>query len=176
MGPGLQPGMGRSRLSDGQASPQWRNGLVPVAILDRNEHNGYEAPNISATVSVRATMAPRLRVRLQCVQLRDQGWMVPQIAEQLAVSQATVRRALRRVRTGGLDALADQPKSGRPPRLSDHDLGGGWRPHPVSDSRTRARRTGWWVVPAASCSGAGSRARRPHGRFVHRGRKPSRSP
>jgi transposase len=69
-----------------------------------------------------ATMAPRLRVRLQCVQLRDQGWTVPQIAEQLAVSQATVRRALRRVVAGGLDALADRPRAGRPPRLSNHDL------------------------------------------------------
>jgi transposase len=69
-----------------------------------------------------ATMAPRLRVRLRCVQLRDRGWTVPQIAEQLAVSEATVRRMLRRVRTGGLDALADRPRSGRPPRLSDQDL------------------------------------------------------
>jgi transposase len=69
-----------------------------------------------------ATTAPRLRVRLQCVQLRDQGQTVPQIAEHLAVSQATVRRALRRVRTGGLDALADRPRAGRPPRLSEHDL------------------------------------------------------
>jgi transposase len=70
-----------------------------------------------------ATMAPRLRVRLRCVQLRDQGQTVPQVAEQLAVSQATVRRALRRVVAGGLDALADRPRAGRPPRLSDHDLG-----------------------------------------------------
>jgi transposase len=70
-----------------------------------------------------ATMAPRLRVRLQCVQLRDQGQTVPQVAEQLAVSQATVRRALRRVLAGGLDALADRPRAGRPPRLGDHDLG-----------------------------------------------------
>jgi transposase len=69
-----------------------------------------------------AMMAPRLRVRLQCVQLRDQGWAVPQIAQQLAVSEATVRRALRRVVAGGLDALADRPRSGRPPRLSDQDL------------------------------------------------------
>jgi transposase len=69
-----------------------------------------------------ATVAPRLRVRLQYVQLRDQGQMVPRIAEQMAVSQATVRRALRRVRAGGLDALADRPRSGRPSRLSDHDL------------------------------------------------------
>jgi transposase len=70
-----------------------------------------------------AAMPPRLRVRLQCVQLRDQGWTVPQIAEQLAVSEATVRRALRRVVAGGLDALADRPRAGRPPRLTDHDLG-----------------------------------------------------
>jgi transposase len=70
-----------------------------------------------------ATMAPRLRVRLQCVQLRDQGQTVPQVAEQLAVSQATVRRSLRRVVAGGLDALADRPRAGRPPRLGDHDLG-----------------------------------------------------
>ena len=70
-----------------------------------------------------ATLVPRLRVRLQCVQLRDQGWTVPQIAEQLTVSEATVRRALRRVVAGGLDALADRPRTGRPPRLSDQDLG-----------------------------------------------------
>jgi transposase len=69
-----------------------------------------------------ATVAPRLRVRLQGVQLRDQGRAVPKIAEQLAVSQATVRRALRRVRDGGLGALGDRPRSGRPPRLSDQDL------------------------------------------------------
>jgi transposase len=69
-----------------------------------------------------ATAAPRLRVRLQCVHLRDQGRTVPQVAEQLAVSQATVRRALRRVLAGGLDALADRPRSGRPPRLGEHDL------------------------------------------------------
>jgi transposase len=69
------------------------------------------------------TAGPRLRVRLHCVQLRDQGWRVPEIAERLAVNQATVRRALRRVRTGGLDALADRPRSGRPRRLSDQDLG-----------------------------------------------------
>jgi transposase len=70
-----------------------------------------------------ATVAPRLRVRLRCVKLRDQGQTVPEIAERLAVSQATVRRALRRVRAGGLDALDDRPRCGRPPRLSDHDLG-----------------------------------------------------
>jgi transposase len=82
-------------------------------------------PEQQAEVGARlrqATVAPRLRVRLQCVKLRDQGQTVPEIAEQLAVSQATVRRALGRVRAGGLDALADRPRSGRPPRLSQPDL------------------------------------------------------
>ena len=82
-------------------------------------------PEQQAEVGVRlrqATMAPRLRVRLQCVKLRDQGQTTPEIALQLQVSQATVRRALGRVRTGGLDALADRPRAGRPPRLSRHDL------------------------------------------------------
>lgn len=69
-----------------------------------------------------ATMAPRLRLRLQCVKLRDRGWPVPQIAGQLQVSQATVRRALGRVVAGGLDGLADRPRAGRPPRLTDQDL------------------------------------------------------
>ncbi len=48
--------------------------------------------------------------------------MVPQIADELTVSQATVRRVLRRVRAGGLDALADRPRCGRPPKLSEPDL------------------------------------------------------
>jgi transposase len=69
-----------------------------------------------------ATVAPRLRVRLQAVQLRDQGQTVPQVAAQLAVSQTTVRRALRRARAGGLAALGDRPRCGRPPKLSDADL------------------------------------------------------
>jgi hypothetical protein len=58
-------------------------------------------------------VAPRLRVRLQGALLRDQGWMVPQIAERLGVSQATVRRALRRVRADGLDAAALVMAGGR---------------------------------------------------------------
>jgi transposase len=69
-----------------------------------------------------ATVASRLRVRLQCVNLRDQGQTVPEIAERLAVSQATVRRALRRVRNGGLGALGDRPRCGRPSKLSQPDL------------------------------------------------------
>jgi transposase len=83
-------------------------------------------PDQQAELRVRlrqATIAPRLRVRLRCVELRDQGQRMPQIAEQLAVNEATVRRALGRVRTGGLDALADRPRAGRPPRLNDDDLG-----------------------------------------------------
>jgi transposase len=100
-----------------------------------------------------ATMAPRLRVRLQCVQLRDQGWAVPQIAEQLAVSQATVRRALRRVVAGGLDGLADRPRAGRPPRLSDQDLDAVQELLRQAASRGQVWTTGQLAAWLARCRG-----------------------
>jgi transposase len=98
-------------------------------------------------------MAPRLRVRLQCVRLRDRGWTVPQIAEQLAVSQATVRRALRRVVAGGLDGLADRPRAGRPPRLNDHDLGAVEELLRQAAGRGQVWTTGQLVAWLARCRG-----------------------
>jgi transposase len=47
---------------------------------------------------------------------------LPQIAPMLGVCDQTVRRALRRYVTGGLDALADRPIPGRRPTLGRHDL------------------------------------------------------
>lgn len=67
-------------------------------------------------------LAPRTRIRLECVQLADLGWTAPQIAEHVGVCAHTVRRTLRRLVAGGLDALADRPRSGRPPKLSGTDL------------------------------------------------------
>lgn len=67
-------------------------------------------------------LAPRTRIRLECVQLADRGWTAQQIAEYVGVCEHTVRRALRRFAAGGLDALADPPRSGRPPKLSGTDL------------------------------------------------------
>jgi transposase len=67
-------------------------------------------------------LSPRLRRRLECIRLADQGWPVPRIAAQLGVHQATVRRTIRRLDCGGLDGLADRPRCGRPPRLDSRDL------------------------------------------------------
>ena len=67
-------------------------------------------------------LSPRLRRRLECIRLADQGWPVPRIAAQLGVDQATVRRTIRRLDCGGLDGLADRPRCGRPPKLDSGDL------------------------------------------------------
>jgi transposase len=64
----------------------------------------------------------RLRRRLECIRLADQGWPAPRIAAHLGVHQATVRRTIRRLDCGGLDGLADRPRCGRPPRLDGRDL------------------------------------------------------
>jgi transposase len=64
-------------------------------------------------------LSPRLRRRLECIRLADQGWPVPRIAAQLGVDQATVRRTIRRLDCGG---LAGRPRCGRPPRLDGCDL------------------------------------------------------
>jgi transposase len=61
-------------------------------------------------------------MRLGCVRLSAKGLPVPQIAGLLEVHQATVREALHRFGAGGLDALADAPRTGRPPRASGEDL------------------------------------------------------
>jgi transposase len=73
----------------------------------------------------RQALSPRLRQRLECIRLADQGWPASRIAAQLGVDQATVRRTLRRLADGGLDGLdglADRPRSGRPARLDSRDL------------------------------------------------------
>jgi transposase len=81
-------------------------------------------------------LAPRTRIRLECVQLADLGWTAPQIAAQVGVCEHTVRRALQRVVAGGLDALADRPRSGRPPALDGAALAA------VEDLLRRAARRG----------------------------------
>lgn len=67
-------------------------------------------------------LSPRLRRRLECIRLADQGWPVPEIAAHLGVDQATIRRTIHRMAHDGLDGLADRPRCGRPPRLDSRDL------------------------------------------------------
>jgi transposase len=68
------------------------------------------------------TLSPRLRRRLECIRLADLGWPATQIAAHLGVHEATVRRTVHRLADGGLDGLADRPRSGRPARLNRRDL------------------------------------------------------
>jgi transposase len=67
-------------------------------------------------------LAPRLRRRLETVRLAGQGWRVGRIAEQVGVSEHTVRRTLQRFMASGLEELADRPKAGRLPKLTKQDL------------------------------------------------------
>jgi hypothetical protein len=75
----------------------------------------------------------RLRRRLECIRLADQGWPVPRIAAQLGLDQATIRRTIRRLAHDGLDGLAvAQPGELRADAVQQHgravavpDIGGG---------------------------------------------------
>lgn len=62
------------------------------------------------------------RVRLDCVRLLDRGFTVAQVADLLECHQVTVREAVHRWEGGGLEALADASRPGRPPRLDRADL------------------------------------------------------
>lgn len=69
-----------------------------------------------------ASTAPRrTRERAEALRLNHRGWPTQQIAEYLDWRVATVRQAIYRWRDQGLMGLWDQPRSGRPPRLSTED-------------------------------------------------------
>ena len=84
------------------------------------------------------TLSPRLRRRLKCIRLADQGWPVPRIAAHLGRDQATIRRTIHR--------LADRPRSGRPPKLDSRDLDA------VEELLARAAgRNEIWTLAQLSC-------------------------
>ncbi|MFE0654544.1 helix-turn-helix domain-containing protein [Streptomyces sp. NPDC059534] len=62
------------------------------------------------------------RMRVECVRLSGQGRTVSEIAGILEIHPVTVRRALHRFTAGGLAALADAPRCGRPPKVTRADL------------------------------------------------------
>jgi transposase len=59
-------------------------------------------------------LAPRLRERLEMVKGAILGWEVATIAAWCGRTEATVRRWLGAFREGGVTALADAPRGGRP--------------------------------------------------------------
>ncbi|MGW9031707.1 helix-turn-helix domain-containing protein [Streptomyces sp. NPDC055722] len=66
-----------------------------------------------------ARKAPKVLVELcRMVELSWDGWLVPQIADELRCSQKTVRRWLRRFNRSGLEGLEDLGRAG--PQAKDH--------------------------------------------------------
>ena len=100
------------------------------------------------------TLSPRLRRRLECIRLADQGWPVPRIAAHLSLDQATIRRTIHRLADGGLGGLADRPRSGRPPKLDSRDLDA---VEGLSGTNTTAEAVAHycWETLAASVQGQG---------------------
>jgi transposase len=107
-------------------------------------------------------LAPRLRERLEMVKGAALGWDLAAIAAWCGRTEATVRRWLGAFRDGGVAALADAPRAGRPRQADDayltaleqavetppRDLGQGF------DVWTSARlsaylaaTTGTWIAP-----------------------------
>jgi transposase len=75
-------------------------------------------PEQQATVDAllhQPTLTPRLRERLEMVKAAGLGWEWDAIAAWSGRTPRTVRHWLTRFTTGGLAALADAPRAGRPP-------------------------------------------------------------
>ncbi len=63
-------------------------------------------------------VAARTRDRLEMIRLADAGWTVPRIARHLGAHEQTVRKYVKAFLAGGLDALTDRPRPGRPPTVT----------------------------------------------------------
>lgn len=83
---------------------------------------GPIAPAQRATVEAllrERNLPPRLRERLEMVKGAALGWEVAAITAWSGRTEATVRRWLGAFRAGGVAALADAPRAGRPRRADD---------------------------------------------------------
>lgn len=83
---------------------------APVVEVSASERAAVEA------ALRRRTLVPRVRERLEMVKAAALGQDLAAIARWSGRSPATVRRWLHRFRAGGVAALADAPRAGRPPK------------------------------------------------------------
>lgn len=67
----------------------------------------------------RKQLSGRLLKRVQAVSLSDRGYQVASISEVLEVHGNSVRNWLKRYEQGGLAALAEKPREGRPRLLNE---------------------------------------------------------
>ncbi|GGT84948.1 helix-turn-helix domain-containing protein [Streptomyces violascens] len=84
------------------------------------------------------------RQRAECIRLLDRGKAAPEVADLLECNVVTVRAAVHRFNGGGIGALPDAPRPGRPARV----LGGVDRAA-LADLLDRSAAAGIaWTVPA----------------------------
>lgn len=69
------------------------------------------------------TEPARLVERAQMIALSREGLKVPAIARQVGVSEANVRRWIRRFNDAGVEGLEDLPRPGSPPTYSPEQVG-----------------------------------------------------
>jgi len=69
--------------------------------------------------AIRRDKRPEVRQRCTAIRLLHMGHKPEEVAEMQAVSKPTIYSWIERWRNGGVDALANQPKSGRPLKADD---------------------------------------------------------
>ena len=89
-------------------------------------------------ITRRASAPQALARRARIVLLVHAGWPNARIAAELGCAEGTVRTWRRRFIRGGIPALADRPRSGRP-RSTGRPSGWPWWPPPPPSRRTTAR-------------------------------------
>ena len=67
----------------------------------------------------RDTKNADVRTRCQMILLSNEGLSPPAIARRIRFSRETVARFIKRYNAEGVAGLADKPRSGRPPRVTD---------------------------------------------------------
>jgi transposase len=83
-----------------------------------------EGERTELAAALRAARSVRLYTRLKVVQLADRGHPVEALADLFDLDGRSVRRYLHRYAAGGLAALPDAPRSGRPRKLPPEYAGG----------------------------------------------------
>src|SRR5688572_13249671 len=69
--------------------------------------------------ALRRDKRPEVRQRCTVIRLLHLGHKPEEIAKMQAVSDPTIYGWIKRWRSGGVEALADKPRSGRPPKADD---------------------------------------------------------
>lgn len=90
---------------------------LQVVLSDAEDNQLYELRDADG-------VPKRTKQRAEVLRLSHRGWTTERIAEYLSCRVETVRRAIHRWQSAGIDGLRDAPRSGRPTgwRASDFAL------------------------------------------------------